>query len=641
MNNTLVTTVVIAICLGVAAQVAAERIKLPAILPLLVFGVVAGPEMLGLFSPGSLGQGLEVVVSLGVAIILFEGGLSLDLRQLTRVGAAVRNLLTLGVLVSGIGAAVLAAGIVGLPFSSAVLFGALTTVTGPTVIAPLLRHLIAPRRVKTVLLSEGLIVDPIGAVLAYLVLQWIELAGFPMREMAVEVVRLIAIGGILGFVAGRFVAYLLRSRLLAIDLSNITVLGLLLFCYLVSEHEARHSGIIAAIVMGITLSGSRLPDINALKNFKGQISTLTISILFILLAGQLDITSVWKLGGKGLLVAAGLVFLVRPLSILLCASSRDFSMADRFLLMMIAPRGIIAAAMASLAASQLRKAGIPGGTLVEGMVYLTILATCVWSTIMALFLPRILGYTKDPSRKRLVLVGANALTEAIALHFKPPAGSVVAIDSSAQRLERFQAHGFQTICGDARNVATYEQADVERNTMLVAATTNDELNLLIAELARRDLGVEHPAVILQRPPKGYGCHSKAWVDLLGGQGLKLEQWLRLLEEDNASLLHLGVKKGFPAAKLTELAQEYPDQFAILAVWAASRPSFQFDRNRLDTYETISVLAAEGRLLTEFRDLLARTEELSQPPSPYISETPGVDGGQEHDTTPATSIRSTV
>ncbi|MFH2123176.1 MAG: cation:proton antiporter [Pseudomonadota bacterium] len=612
MTDNLVSTLVIALCLGITAQVVADRIKLPAILPLLIFGMIAGPEILGLFSPESLGKELEVVVHLGVAVILFEGGLNLDLRQLRQVGAAVRNLLTIGVLVSGIGAALLAAGLINMSFPCAALFGALTTVTGPTVITPLLRHLIAPRQVKTVLLSEGLIIDPIGAVLAYLVLQGIELAGFPLQEMTIVVIKLIASGGILGFVSGRFVGYLLRSRTLNTDLSNIVVLGLLLVCYLLSEHEARHSGILAAIIMGITLSGSQVPDMDALKNFKGQISTLIISFLFILLAGQLDITSIWNLGWRGLLVTAGLIFLVRPLSILLCTRSRDFTIADRILLMMTAPRGIIAAAMASLAASQLREAEFPEGNIVEGLVYLTILVTCAWATIMAMILPWIFGYTKDPARKLLVLVGANALTEALALQAKPHGGAIVAIDSAPLRLERFQAHGFQTICGDARNTATYEQAGVERDSTLIAATPNDELNLLVAELARRDLGVEHPVVILQRPPEEFGRRSRAWMDLLGGQGLYLERWLRLLDEKKASLLYLPVQQTLQAVRLCKLEKEHPDSLVILAAWLDQRPCFRVDRRTLNTYEAVTVLIAEGPVLTEFQATLTPTEEKPQP-----------------------------
>ncbi|MBU1647793.1 MAG: cation:proton antiporter [Proteobacteria bacterium] len=619
MAHSLVSTLVIALCLGITAQVVADRIKLPAILPLLIFGMVAGPEILGLFSPGSLGSELEVVVHLGVAVILFEGGLSLDLRQLRQVGAAVRNLLTIGVLVTGVGATILAMGLINMPLPCAALFGALTTVTGPTVITPLLRHLIAPRQVKTVLISEGLIIDPIGAVLAYIVLQGIELAGFPLQEMTLVVIKLLATGGILGFVAGRFVGYLLRSRMLNVDLSNIVVLGILLFCYLFSEHEARHSGILAAIVMGITLSGSQIPDMDSLKNFKGQISTLIISFLFILLAGQLDITSIWQLGWRGLLVTAGLIFLARPLSILLCTRSRDFSLADRVLLMMTAPRGIVAAAMASLAASQLREAAFPGGNVVEGLVYLTILVTCVWATIMAMILPRILGYTKDPARKRLVLIGANALTEALALQTKPHGGTIVVIDSASLRLERFLDLGVQTVRGDARNTATYEQAGVERDTTIIAATTSDELNLLVAELARRDLGVEHPVVVLQRPPKEFGRRSRAWMDLLGGQGLYLERWLRLLDEKKASLLLLPVQQGFPAARLCELEQEHPDSIVILAAWLDQRPCFRIDHRMLNTYKAVTVLVAEGPVLTEFREILAAVDEKSQPMDTDISE----------------------
>jgi len=192
--DTILTTFVAAVALGIAGQIIAERFQLPAIMPLLMLGVFFGPFGLALVHPEALGGALEALIHLGVAIILFEGGLSLDPQRLSRVGSAVGNLLTIGVAVTGVASAAAAHWTVGMPWTTAALFGAIVTVTGPTVIVPLLRHMIAPREVKTILLSEGLIVDPIGAILAYLVLQWIERAGIPLHTLTGEVVTLAATG---------------------------------------------------------------------------------------------------------------------------------------------------------------------------------------------------------------------------------------------------------------------------------------------------------------------------------------------------------------------------------------------------------------------------------------------------------------
>ncbi len=184
--------------LGIAGQIIAERFQLPAIMPLLVLGILCGPFGLAFVHPEALGDSLEALIHLGVAIILFEGGLSLDPQRLSKVGSAVGNLLTIGVAVTGVASAAVAHWAVDMPWATAALFGAIVTVTGPTVIVPLLRHMIAPRKVKTILLSEGLMVDPIGAILAYLVLQWIARAGIPFRALTGEVLTLAATGIVLG-----------------------------------------------------------------------------------------------------------------------------------------------------------------------------------------------------------------------------------------------------------------------------------------------------------------------------------------------------------------------------------------------------------------------------------------------------------
>jgi NhaP-type Na+/H+ or K+/H+ antiporter len=460
----IITTLVAAIGLGIAAQIIAERFQLPAILPLLVLGVTCGPAGLALVTPEALGPMLEPLIHLGVAIILFEGGLTLDLNKLARVGAPVRNLLTVGVLVTGIGAAWLAHAVVGMPWAGAAIFGAVMVVTGPTVIVPLLRHMIAPREVKTILLSEGLIVDPVGAVLAYLALQWVQLAGIPPRALMFQILTLLATGVAIGFVAGALTKGLLRSRLVSGELRNLSILALLMVCYLVAERQAPQSGMLAALVMGLTVSAAELPDLTSVKAFKGQLTTLAISVLFILLAAQLDLAEIAELGWYGGLVVVGLILLVRPFAVALSIWPKHLNWRGRAVVGLTSPRGIVAAAVASLTARELDKIGIGGGAAMEGLTYLAIIGTGVWSTIMALALPRIFGYTRDPSRRRRVLVGANALTETLAKLFATDGSTAVVVDGVSWRLDRFRTAGIGTISGDARDAVTYEEAGVERNS---------------------------------------------------------------------------------------------------------------------------------------------------------------------------------
>jgi NhaP-type Na+/H+ or K+/H+ antiporter len=601
----LLATIVAAVSLGIAAQVIAERIRLPAILPLLVLGIVAGPGFLRWFDPNSLGHGLEVVIHLGVAIILFEGGLTLDLKRLFRVGGVVGNLLTIGVAVTGLGAAVLAHALIGLPWPTAALFGAIMTVTGPTVVMPLLRHLIAPNRVKTVLVSEGLIIDPIGAVLAYLVLQWIGHAGtgVPMRQMLGELIDLTLIGAVFGFVTGTVARLVLRSRMVSGELRNLSVLSLLMVCYLVSESRAPQSGILAAMVMGLTLAGSELPDLVSLKRFKGQLTTLVISSMFILLSGQLDLEAVRRLGLRGALTVAGLILLVRPLAVLLSAWPGRLDRKERIVLALTAPRGIVAAALASLAARQLQSAGIEGGALLEATVYLAILVTVTWSTLMAIVLPRVLGFVDDPRRKRIVLVGANAFTEVLAHSLRRVEGSIVIVDLVSWRLECFRKQGFVAVRGDARDAATYEAAGVERDTVLLAATTNDELNLLVAELVRHEFGIEHPVVTQKHPPEELGKRSRAWVDLLAGRPIELDRWILRLETGKARLIDIDPRADGAIPLIHELEKDFEGDFALLIAWTNGKPSFRVDHRQLENIELVTALVADGAAAERIRPLV--------------------------------------
>ncbi len=589
----LLETVAVAIFLGISAQVVAERFKLPAILPLLVLGMAAGPQALGVLRPSDLGDGLEVLIKLGVAIILFEGGLSLDPRQLRLVGAPVRNLLTLGVVVTGVVAGWLAYAVAGLDIGPAALFGAIVTVTGPTVIVPLLRHMIAPRRVRTILVSEGLIVDPIGAVLAYLVLQWIERSAQPVQELMPELLLLVATGTVLGFFAGSLAKLAARSRFVGRELRNLVILALVVGCFMVCERQVPESGILAAVIMGLTMSAAKIPDLEPLRAFKEQLTVLLISVLFILLAGQLDLGAMMALGWRGLAVGAALILVVRPLAVAASVWPSHLDWRERTLLALTAPRGIVAAAVASLSAIQLRDAGIDGATALEGLVYLAILMTGVWATLMAVVLPRLLGYVGDPSRRLTVIVGAHALNTLLAKALREAGRKVVVVDSVARKLEPLRRLDVLTVRGDARDASTYEVAGVERDTHVLAVTTNDELNLLVAELVRDEFGVEHPVVAMQRPSEEFGSKRRAWVDLLGGRGLDINRWIRWVEGEQVVAVTLPLAAEQARLTVRDLMREEHPQALFLCGWVGGEPQFKADVDELGRFEAVTLLAVKG------------------------------------------------
>lgn len=588
------TTIVAAVALGILAQVMAERLRLPAILPLLLLGMAFGPHVVGLFDPESLGGVLEVFIHLGVAIILFEGGLTLDFSHLVRERGPVRNLLTIGVVVTGVGAAWAAHALAGMAWSTAALFGAIMTVTGPTVIVPLLRHMIVPRRIKTILVSEGLIIDPVGAVLAYLVLQWIQRSGVAVSEMAGEVVVLTLAGTILGFAGGALAKFFLKNRFVSGELRNLVVLAILMVTYLGAERQASQSGILAAVVMGITVAADELPDLVSLRAFKGQVTALVISVLFILLAGELDLSSIWALGAGGWGVVAVLILLVRPLAVVLSVWPSMADGRDRLVLAMTAPRGIVAAAIASLAARDMAARGLGGAHALEGLVYLSILVTGAWATAGAVILPRVLGYLSDPSRRRIVLVGENALTTVFGKVLQGLDWTVVIVDAVPWRLERARAAGFETVLGDARDAITHEEAGVEADTLVVAATTNDELNLLVAELVHHEFDVPHPVALLQRPPEELGRRSRAWLDVLGGRAIDVPRWLRMIEGGRVEEMVLDLGREGTSRLLLQTERQHSQDILRLLAMAGGRPTFGVNGEPRGEWERLVVLVARGQ-----------------------------------------------
>lgn len=612
----ILTTVVTAVVLGIAAQMAAERLKVPAILPLLLLGILAGPELWpllgldvpGLMQPHSLGEGLEVLIHLGIALILFEGGLSLDPRHLRRVGGAVRNLLTIGMLITAVGSAWIFRAVTDMPWSTAALFGGIVTVTGPTVITPLLRHMVVPRRVSTVLVSEGLIIDPLGAVLAYLVLQTIERPGIPFESLFQEVVWLIFIGGVFGFAAGSAAKAVVRSRLAGGELRNLCILAILMLCYAVSESQAPESGILAAVVMGFTMSATDIPDLVQLKAFKGQLTVLLISVLFVLLAGQLDLEAVLGLGWRGVLVVAGLIFLVRPISVFLSVPPSQLDLKGRTVVALTAPRGIVAAAVASLSARALREAEIGGGPSLEGMVYLTIILTGIWATVMAVTLPKALGYADDPRRRLTVIIGSNPVSVAIGRMFRDQGTAVAFVDSSAAKLEPLRKEGFETVRGDARDAISFELAGVQRDTRVIALTTNDELNLLVAELVRDEFSVEHPIVALHQPSEEFGTVRRAWVDLIGGRGLDLNRWIRRMEADRARLVTIDLEREGAREAVRLVTGRDRDPAIGLIGWMDGGPVYRVAEVETERLQRLTLLTLGSTVPEELESFVVEPDE---------------------------------
>lgn len=482
--------IVIAVFSGIVAQVFAEYLKVPSIVFLLLLGIILGSDGLNLLHPQQLGLGLEVLVSLAVAIILFEGGLSLDLRNLGLVSGSLRNLVTLGTLITFVGGGIAAHYLAEFPWSIALLYASLVVVTGPTVVSPLLKQVKVDRPVATLLEGEGVLADPVGAILAFVVLNTIVdgsiFSSHGNREAITSLSSLISslvLGGSLGWGGGLLLRlFLKRALFLSQELKNLLVLAAVWGLFMLAQVIKSESGLMTAVVLGLVLGAADLPGERLLRQFKGQLTILGVSVLFILLAADLSIASLFALGWGSLATVLVLMFVVRPISIFLCTWQSKFNWRQKLFLCWVAPRGIVSASVASLFAIILTERGITGGESLKALVFLTIMLTVFLQGLTARWVAQLLQITPQ-NETGAVIIGCHPLSMLIARLFQERGESVILIDTDQEACQRAIAEDLSVIQSSGLDVKALEEAGLDSMGTFVAMTNNGEVNLVLAQHA--------------------------------------------------------------------------------------------------------------------------------------------------------------
>jgi NhaP-type Na+/H+ or K+/H+ antiporter len=500
MDNSFAITIqiVLTVLAGISAQVIGEYLKVPSIIFLLLFGIGLGTDGVGLIRPSELGIGLEVLVSLSVALILFEGGLSLELKELDKVSTSLRNLVTTGVFVTLLGGGMAAHWLGEFPWSLAFLYASLVVVTGPTVINPLLRQVPVDRKVATLLEGEGVLIDPVGAILAVVVLDII-LNGDadPLLIITGLTVRLgtgALIGGVGGVVLGIF---LKQTKFLSEELRNLLVLASLWGLYGLAQEIQGESGLMAAVVTGIVLRSLSIPDERLLRRFKGQLTILAVSVLFILLAADLSIASIFALGRGAVFTVVVLMLVVRPLNIVICTAPSDLNWRQKAFLSWVAPRGIVSASVASLFAILLTERGISGGDAIKALVFLTIIITVLTQGLTAGLLARGLGLTGHREGNGAVIVGCNPLSLLIARLFQESGETVTLIDTNPEACEPAIQENLPVLVNSALDTEVLEAAGIGEAATLLTITNNGDVNVLVAQQAQEEFQL--PRIVAVMP----------------------------------------------------------------------------------------------------------------------------------------------
>ena len=433
--------------IGLICQWIAWRLHIPAILPLLITGILVGP-VLGVLDPDALfGELLVPLVSLAVAVILFEGSLTLKFSELKGLGTVVRRLITIGSLISATAAALSAHYLVDFAWPLAILFGALMVVTGPTVIIPMLRTVRPKASIAQVLRWEGIVIDPLGALFTVLVFDFVLSQHLNVGSIMLEFSKIVGTGFAVGLLAGWLLGLTLRHHWVPEYLHNVLVLNIVLAAFVLSNMLADEAGLLAVTVMGIVLANMKNVPVKDILDFKETLSIILISALFILLAARIDLSAFIILGWGALGVFLVLQFIGRPLKVAVSTFGSSLSFSERALIAWIGPRGIVAAAIAAVFALKLEEAGIEQASLLVPLSFSIIIGTVVFQSMTAGWLARKLKVA-EPEPNGLLIIGANHIAREIAKALKQFDLNVLLADDSWDNIRKARMEGLNTYYGN-------------------------------------------------------------------------------------------------------------------------------------------------------------------------------------------------
>ncbi len=469
----------IALC-SVIAQWLAWTFRVPAILFLLLTGLLLGPATSYLKPDELLGDLLFPVVSLSVAIILFEGALTLHFRELKGIGKVVRNLCSIGMIVTFAVISTSAYWLLDLDWRVAAVLGAVLVVTGPTVIAPLLNAMRPTEDIDRVLRWEGIVIDPIGALFAVLVFEAVMLVGTSggvFSHTIAALVTTLSVGFSLGAAAGWITTQLIRREWLPYELHKFFTLALVLISFTVSNHLSHESGLLAVTVFGIWLANQDDLEIDSVLEFKEDLSMILISTLFILLAARLELADLLALDAQVFVFLAIVLFIARPLNILLSTYGSDLPLKSRLMLAWIAPRGIVAAAVGSVFALSMAEAGIFDANKMVPLIFTVIIVTVVLNSLTAVPLAKLLG-VRQPAPSTILIIGANHVSRAIARGLQEQEIDVHLSDPAWENCKMARMDGLPCYYGNPQSEHAERYLPLTSLSKVVALSPNRHHNAL-------------------------------------------------------------------------------------------------------------------------------------------------------------------
>ena len=547
--------------IGIGAQWIAWRTGFPAIALMLLAGFVAGP-ITGFIDPEhDFGHLLEPAVSIAVAVILFEGGLSLNFRELHHAQGAVHRLVLVGVPVGWILGALACYYVAGLIAPVAILFAGILVVTGPTVVLPLLRQTSIAARPRAILKWEAIVNDPIGALCAVVTYEYLRQAqaGTSVAQSVLLVLLASIVAGVIGYAVARALAWALPRGYIPEYLKAPVLLVTVIGTFVLSNEIQQESGLLAVTVMGIALANMRVASIRGILTFKENITVLLVSGVFVVLSASLDLALLrqfeWRFG----LFLLAILFLVRPATVLISLAFSRVPWKERLFVAWIAPRGIVAVAISGLFALRLDELGYSDGGILVVLSFAVVAATIVAHGFTIAPMAKALGLTLT-ERPGMLIVGATSWSVSLAEHVGRLGVPVVISDTSWQRLTRARRHDIPTYHGQILGEATEEDLDFHQFSVLVAVTKNEAYNALVCNEFAPELGRDS----VYQLGDAAGDDPRSLPDVLRGRaifpsGAGVEE---VEARERAGWMFVSAKIG-EEEQLSELAARLPDGAELL------------------------------------------------------------------------------
>jgi len=492
------------IILGITAQWVGWKLKLPSILPLILIGLLFGPLSTQFTDDGSKllepiwngtkglfpGSGIYHFVSLAISIILFEGSLTLKRNEILNVGPVILKLITVAVVITFFGAGFTAHYIIGLSWEISFLFSALIIVTGPTVISPILRNIPLKKDLATILKWEGILIDPIGALVSVLVFEFISVehqSGFTQTAL-LEFGKILLFGSTFGFTFAHALGIAIKKKVIPHYLLNVFTLATVLGVFVLSDAFAHESGLLAVVVMGLVLGNTNVPNLKELLYFKESLSVLLISILFILLGANINYEDLLLVANwKSAMLFAVVVFVVRPIGVFISSTRSGLKINEKLFISWMGPRGIVAAGIASLFGSRLRDAGEPGAEYITPLVFMIVLGTVLLNATTARMFAKLVGVFQKRSTG-ILIIGASKVSRLIATYLKQHGRYVVLVDTNQEHIETAKDLGIDAIEANIFNDHLEDNIELSNVGFLIALTANDKINQRAINVFRNQFG---------------------------------------------------------------------------------------------------------------------------------------------------------